>query len=291
MKKILLSLAAATMCLSANAAWYLVGSFNSWDVANAPEMTEVEPGYFQYDLPEMKSGFKIVSVQSWQGGDAYLGAAVDEGVVINSEEGFALSNGGGDISFKDCDKIKDATIGLVVEGETYTLYVRGTIDTDLPTIYLPGSWAQAESDPNRMWATNDETMMTQDGTLFTKVYTLKADRYEFKVCGEGWSPQWAWYDGSQAPLSLENSTVALDKKEGSDPGNVAVQLNEDGDYTFIFDYTNATMTLTKGSGIESIDVDNNVAPVYYNLQGVRVNNPENGLFIKVAGKNVSKVVL
>ncbi|MCF0218498.1 MAG: hypothetical protein HUK14_01835 [Muribaculaceae bacterium] len=290
MKKILLSLAAAAMCLSANAApWYLVGAFNGWDVANAPEMTEVESGVFEYNLDEMKSGFKIVDQQAW--GGVELGAPSLDGVEINATEGYALAAGGYDIRFKDCDEISGATVRLVVDGENYTLYVRGEGVYTLPTLYLPGSWAQDdESDPYRLWAFNEETLMTKDGPYYSKVYNLAAEKYEFKVSAEGWAPQWAWYE-SQVSLSLDNPYVILDKKEGSDPGNVSVEIKEAGEYKFVFGYYGSSINLLKTSGIESIDVDNNVAPVYYNLQGVRVNNPENGLFIKVAGKNVSKVVL
>ncbi|MDE6007444.1 MAG: hypothetical protein K2G67_07820 [Muribaculaceae bacterium] len=45
-----------------------------------------------------------------------------------------------------------------------------------------------------------------------------------------------------------------------------------------------------GSGVASVDFEENAAPVYYNLQGVRVANPENGIFIVVKGSKVSKVV-
>lgn len=46
-----------------------------------------------------------------------------------------------------------------------------------------------------------------------------------------------------------------------------------------------------GSAIEEINADANVAPVYYNLQGVRVDNPAKGLYIRVQGKKATKVVL
>ncbi|MDE6311934.1 MAG: chitobiase/beta-hexosaminidase C-terminal domain-containing protein [Muribaculaceae bacterium] len=42
-------------------------------------------------------------------------------------------------------------------------------------------------------------------------------------------------------------------------------------------------------GIEDVKVEDGAAAVYYNLQGVRVENPSNGLYIRVAGKQVSKV--
>ncbi len=46
------------------------------------------------------------------------------------------------------------------------------------------------------------------------------------------------------------------------------------------------------TAIESVDMEEVEAPVeYYNLQGVRVANPENGLFIKKQGNKVTKVIL
>ncbi len=46
------------------------------------------------------------------------------------------------------------------------------------------------------------------------------------------------------------------------------------------------------TGIESVAVDNNAAAVeYYNLQGQRVANPAAGLYIRVQGSDVKKVIL
>ncbi len=45
-------------------------------------------------------------------------------------------------------------------------------------------------------------------------------------------------------------------------------------------------------GVEGVEIDNNNAPVeYFNLQGVRVENPANGLYIKRQGTQATKVVL
>ena len=286
MKKILLSLAAAAMCLSANAAWYVVGSFNGWDAANAVEMTEEAPGYYQLDLPEMTTSFKIIGQQSWDG--QILAAPGDaEPLEVNSEAGYALTlEAGNNIDFKDLDKIKDVTVGLKVEGETYTLYVFGEAVYEMPVLYLTGSPFS--------WGLTDECLMTQNGNIYSLTcaldVTLDAPHY-LKIAAKDWTTQWGWYTYPEHHLSLEYPITSVEKRKSTDPEAVAVAISEAGEYTFFFDYEESTLTMTKASGIESIDVDNNVAPVYYNLQGVRVNNPENGLFIKVAGKNVSKVVL
>lgn len=45
------------------------------------------------------------------------------------------------------------------------------------------------------------------------------------------------------------------------------------------------------SGIEEVAVEaEDLVPVYYNLQGVRVEHPSNGIFVKVQGSKVTKVI-
>lgn len=45
------------------------------------------------------------------------------------------------------------------------------------------------------------------------------------------------------------------------------------------------------TGIEAVEVEEGAEAIYYNLQGVRVENPANGLYIRVAGKTASKVYI
>ena len=45
------------------------------------------------------------------------------------------------------------------------------------------------------------------------------------------------------------------------------------------------------TGIEKINTDANAPVEYYNLQGVKVENPENGIFIRKQGSKTTKVVL
>ncbi len=47
----------------------------------------------------------------------------------------------------------------------------------------------------------------------------------------------------------------------------------------------------ESSAIENVEVDANAPVEYYNLQGVKVANPENGIFIKKQGNKTTKVVL
>ena len=56
--------------------------------------------------------------------------------------------------------------------------------------------------------------------------------------------------------------------------------------------TSATVYYTTKAGIEGVVAEDSNAPVeYFNLQGVRVANPENGLFIRRQGNTVTKVLV
>lgn len=45
------------------------------------------------------------------------------------------------------------------------------------------------------------------------------------------------------------------------------------------------------TGIENIEADSNAPVEYFNLQGIRVSNPSNGVFIRRQGKTASKVLI
>lgn len=67
---------------------------------------------------------------------------------------------------------------------------------------------------------------------------------------------------------------------------------EDANGASLEQYMKAVITLDKPlGGIESVSADDSNAPVeYFNLQGMRVDNPANGVFIRRQGKNASKVI-
>ncbi|MDE5555742.1 MAG: hypothetical protein K2J10_11260, partial [Muribaculaceae bacterium] len=89
---------------------------------------------------------------------------------------------------------------------------------------------------------------------------------------------------------------------------VAQPIEEDG-FVYIYVYVSTGKTTigdTEGTGaaavlkfypngsagIEAVEVDNNDAPaVYYNLQGVEVANPENGIYVVRRGSKVTKEIV
>lgn len=65
-----------------------------------------------------------------------------------------------------------------------------------------------------------------------------------------------------------------------------------GSYKIVADLKNMKVTLSAPSGVADIDIDDEDAtPVYYNLQGVRVDNPSAGMYIVVRGNKVTKEIV
>lgn len=85
------------------------------------------------------------------------------------------------------------------------------------------------------------------------------------------------------------------------PSNDALELRKGGQtyavpegkyaVTINLPYNGETGTVVfaaDNSAISGVEADSNVAPVYYNLQGVRVDNAANGLYIVVRGDKAAK---
>lgn len=118
--------------------------------------------------------------------------------------------------------------------------------------------------------------------------------YAFLVVREEGATEWTRFAEPTAPAAFnwnfyDNETVSLDDYKGK-----KIQ--------FGFEYVSTEVCagtwelkdiVVKGkteSGVANIELDETAAPVYYNLQGVRVANPEKGLYIVVKGNKSSKVM-
>lgn len=98
-----------------------------------------------------------------------------------------------------------------------------------------------------------------------------------------------------------DSEKRRDVGDGSKAASIQVTLchsakaNLTGKYAVKFDANTGELTLTAkesiSTGVEGIEADDNAPVEYFNMQGVRVENPENGIFIRRQGNKVSKVVV
>ena len=80
------------------------------------------------------------------------------------------------------------------------------------------------------------------------------------------------------------------------PANVSASGSQSwkvtpGKYTVVADFAKNIVQLLDAAGVDVIEADANGEAVYYNLQGVRVDNPTPGLYIVVRGTKVTKEIV
>lgn len=104
------------------------------------------------------------------------------------------------------------------------------------------------------------------------------------------------YNGSVDGMALSAGSILADvvlTGTITDAGKVNMNISVDWTNSGIYESVPIYCTFTsETTAIESIEINNENVPVeYYNLQGVKVANPENGVFIRVQGGKASKIVL
>ena len=130
--------------------------------------------------------------------------------------------------------------------------------------------------------------MTETAGVYEAVLTFANNEFKFSEVKGTWDEF-----NAKAICIANDATVALDqatplyKYAGS---NCKAAVEAGKAYKVTIDLNENTITISESTAIEGIEVEAGEA-VYYNLQGVKVANPENGVFIKVQGNNASKVLV
>jgi hypothetical protein len=151
----------------------------------------------------------------------------------------------------------------------------------------------------------EETTLTADeANAFT--FTADGDGYNIQDADGYYYYQSGSYNSfnraTEKPDEGAVWTVTIDSDGYATITNTSVnkfvsystQYSSFGSYAELADANYMPMLFKKDSqsGVAAIATDNVNAPVvYYNLQGQRVANPENGLFIRVQGSKVEKVAI
>lgn len=115
----------------------------------------------------------------------------------------------------------------------------------------------------------------------------------FKIADAGWAKYNYGSDGETVLMEVETSLYF------NSIGNITFEEDWNGVCWVIFDGENTMAAFSndkayecpfESAAVSNITVDNNEAPAYFNLQGVRVDAPESGLYIVVKGNKATKVV-
>ncbi len=286
MKKFTLLMAAALVGVSASAQLYVTGdnvtgATAAWAPATPLELA-AENGVYSFSA---KGNFKISTAKgewtAFNGGAKMLDGSWNKATNTASA---SMKSG-------------DANI-LSPMGDTETL-ISYTVSEDLTTIkatlpegvtfpvgqildmYMVGNMND--------WTPNDANykMKTTDGKVYTLEGVSLAADAQFKFCGGAWGVReltGGKYGTAGTEMSLGSGSGNITLSGAMD--NVTIKLTVLND-----DFSAGTLEIGNGiiTGVSAVEAANGEA-VYFNMQGVRVANPENGLFIRVQNGKAVKVV-
>lgn len=152
-------------------------------------------------------------------------------------------------------------------------------------LYVIGNFANAG------WNPAAAVEMTKEGNTFSIIGEATGDlNFGFGTVLGADSNDWDTFNANRYGQAVDNAVVALDTPITLTKNSNAMRLEEAGNYklTVVFGETEITFTATKESGIEGVDAEAAAPAEYYNLQGVRVENPAEGLYIVVRGGKATK---
>lgn len=292
---------------------YIIGDETpyGWDLDKAQALlsTAENPSVFTGTI-YLKTGknnegrdytFKFMEAPEWGGTEFGLPSDVESTIVSGDIP--QLASGTLDVGYKQMSVAETGNYYITVDTENLTANIKRSEYQGSEIIYTslflvgsatPHDWDvskstplyQSEQNPYEYKAT--VTLKAKDvnnpenpngPTLFKIVTSLRG-------AGNGsWDPQYFFFRDAEDPGKI--STDSTDDRQWS--------VDKDGEYIVTVNTLDKTISIEylDPSGINDIEINASEkgTPVYYNLMGCRVNNPSNGVFIKVTGKKVEKVML
>lgn len=266
------------------AAIYMVGHNGAWDPANPLEIAGEYGVYTMEGVEFTNAEFKLsTSKGSW---DDFNAGAYDATSTITAGETATLKKG--------TQNIKIAAIGtydVTIDLENMTITLVGKVEYP-EVIYAIGNVNGYE------WSTSEGVALshTENGVYEGEFEVDNADNgfgyFQFATTlGADWTavnaaPRYGATENNQlieanSVYNMTNNWVGGTQSWKSEAGTCKVQV----------DIVNCTMQILEFTGVEGVEVNENAPVEYYNLQGVKVENPENGTFIKVQGKKTTKVYI
>ena len=294
MKHSLLTIAvamAAVMGLSANASAqtsvYATGNFTgapaTWDPENPAELTYAD-GVYTLDLTGAEQGqmFKLSTAKgNWETFNAACFGVAADGQLFTLTPNEAATWAVGNLGNNAIPATGDFKLVVDLEAKTMTLVGEGTT-TDVFDIYLRG-------DINS-WEVNEAYKFE-----YTGVSSMGEQMYEL-VLRDGLAGGFKIADASWGEVNYgANATVELGTTTEvtfNNMSNLQAAIADALKLTFYHNLDKSKsswLKVDKYEGVSDITVDDAADATYYNLQGVRVASPANGLYIKVAGNTATKV--
>lgn len=263
--------------------FYIIGSDvngQSWALAASDAaFTDKGNGIYVWTGEKLGTGFKV-NDGTWSNAAYNFGSAGGE-ISMNVPFYYWADGGSGNIAFAG--------------GYTMLLNPEVTLDLNAETITLTGGQFEGQvtwyiAGINGVYELTEDWELSQvaGSNVYQREVYVVEEQGKCKVSDTGWAHQYGTNLPDDNFISPTNLTVMLEPVNG-EGGDVPYELQE-GTYLVKFDLDELELTFASPQdGVEVVVMGEGNA-VYYNLHGQKVNNPEKGIFVKVANGKAVKVV-
>ncbi|MBR5551208.1 MAG: SusF/SusE family outer membrane protein [Muribaculaceae bacterium] len=263
---------------------YMVGHDGAWDPANPLEIAGEYGVYTMEGVEFTNTEFKIsTSKGSWS---EFNANCYDATSTVAIGEPATLKKGDQNIKIAATGKY-DVTIDL----ENMTITLTGKVEYP-EVIYVLGNVN------GYSWSTSEGVALAHvgDGVYEGEFVVDNADNgfgyFTFvTTLGADWDAVNAGtrYGAEEVDLLVEaNGSYTMTDNWGS---GTQSWKSAAGTCTVRVDVVNNKLNILEFTGVEGVEFDENAPVEYYNLNGVKVENPTNGTFIKVQGNKTAKVYI
>lgn len=264
-----LTLSTTTPAPEGFTAVYVRGGMNGWGTEDEWKFETTDGNTYVLTGVTIEEGveFKIADA-NW----SKINYGFSEPIVL--EEEYELDYNGGNITIAEGEEAVD--VNLIFTLDTHSLLITTEEVVSYADVYVRGGM--------NGWGAEDAwKMATTDGVVYTLNDVVIPAGCEFKIADATWG---AINYGADAPVILNKETELV-----YNGNNITLDCKEDVTADIIFNLATATILVNvEMDGISAIESNNSTA-VYYNINGVRIDNPTNGFYIVKQGNKVSKTFL
>ena len=261
--------------------YYLIGAGvngHSWQLADeSAKFVKTGTGVYEVKVNSLLSAFKV-NDGTWSNDQANIGSN-GQNIELGTPYKYGVGGVSGNITFADITEVTDATVPLNTNDMTIT--VVGTPVTSEKEWYIVGI-----NDPDMTF--KEECKMTKNSDGIYQVNMIIEGEGSFKISTLNWAEQYGMDEEKTQPITDTNLSTTL----GVVSIDAAVPYNlSQGNYMILWDYNTKMVTFIKAiDGVDGITADEG-EPEYFTLQGVRVAQPEEGIYIvRKGGKSTKEVI-
>lgn len=237
--------------------------------------------------------------------DRYGATSEDEPIALGQSSYISCYYGGGDAGSCKSWKLAKGTYSITADLSASTIKIAapGTTPDPVPgeypdKLYLIGDAAGFN------WATDKGLEASNNNGVYSWKNVQINDSYNgsgyftfVTVLGSNWSQVNAgdrYGATSSDQLIAAGQTAAIKKFAKNENASAALSWMIDaGSYDITANLAKEELSISKASSsaVDSFENDEESPAIYFNLQGIPVENPEKGIYIMVRGDKVTKIIL